>query len=279
MHTPVFLDRVLSHIHTPQDRRYIDCTLGEGGHTRAIAGKGLMVLAMDADPQQVRSFRESCTTSECERIVTVHANYRDLENVARSEGYIGCDGVLLDLGLSMRQLTQERGFSYKRPHQPLDMVLDTVAQQGGTTRAADVVNLYNKEQLIRVFEQYGERTDATKIAQSLVRYRTKKNIDLVSDFLEAIGEVVSESDLPVIFQALRVEVNNEYESLRMGIAGAHAVLRTGGVLQVITFHSGEDRIVKLSARKLGFTPVERYIGREQSSLPWERSAVLRVYKK
>ena len=280
MHTPVFLEKVLLHVHIPQDRKYIDCTLGEGGHTRALARMGLQVLAIDADKSQIDSFQHS-ELSEVDRskITLVEGNYAQIQALATMHGFTQCDGILFDLGLSMRQLKEGEGFSYKHLHQPLDMVIDTVAKQGGATRAADVIASYSYEELKAVFERYGERINAEKIARALAEERGKKRIHTVGDFVQVVGKVTSQHDLSAIFQALRIEVNDEFEKIKDGLQGALKVVRPGGTIQIITFHSGEDRIVKLWARKEHLREIAKYVGRAISQDKFERSAVLRVYEK
>jgi len=277
MHTPVFLEKVLSHVHTPQDTRYIDCTLGEGGHTRALAAKGLKVLAIDADLSQVRALELSA--EEQSKITVVQGNYADLALIARTHGFSHCDGVLFDLGLSMRQLREGEGFSYKYLHQPLDMIIDTVAKQRGATRAADVVASYTYDELKEVFERYGERIHSGRIASAIVQARSEMAIQTVGDFMRAIGKVASQHDLPAVFQAIRIEVNQEFEKIVQGLKGALEIVRIGGTIQIITFHSGEDRIVKLWAKKLGLRVVAKYVGKAMSKDTFERSAILRVYER
>lgn len=280
MHTPVFLEKVLSHVHIPQDTRYIDATLGEGGHTLALARKGLQVLAIDADTTQIEAFRQKNRSEETgSRITVVEGNYAQVASIARTNGFDQCDGVLFDLGLSMRQLTEGEGFSYKHLHQPLDMIIDTIAKQGGATRAADVVASYSYEELKTMFEKFGERIHADRIAGAIVGSRSKKRIETVGDLVQIVGKVASQQDMPAIFQAIRIEVNREFEKLSQGLHGAWEVVRPGGTIQVITFHSGEDRLVKLWARKLALREVEKYVGRAVSQDRFERSAVLRVYER
>ncbi len=280
MHTPVFLEKVLSHVHIPQDTRYIDATLGEGGHTLALARKGLQVLAIDADTTQIEAFRQKNRSEETgSRITVVEGNYAQVASIARTNGFDQCDGVLFDLGLSMRQLTEGEGFSYKHLHQPLDMIIDTIAKQGGATRAADVVASYSYEELKTMFEKFGERIHADRIAGAIVGSRSKKRIETVGDLVQIVGKVASQQDMPAIFQAIRIEVNREFEKLSQGLHGAWEVVRPGGTIQVITFHSGEDRLVKLWARKLALREVAKYVGRAVSQDRFERSAVLRVYER
>lgn len=280
MHTPVFLEKVLSHVHIPQDTRYIDATLGEGGHTLALARKGLHLLAIDADTTQIEAFRQKNRSEETgSRISVVEGNYAQVASIARTNEFDQCDGVLFDLGLSMRQLTEGEGFSYKHLHQPLDMIIDTIAKQGGATRAADVVASYSYKELKTLFEKFGERIHADRIAGAIVGSRSKKRIETVDDLVQIVGKVASQHDMPAIFQAIRIEVNREFEKLSQGLQGAWEVVRPGGTIQIITFHSGEDRLVKLWARKLALREVAKYVGRAVSQDRFERSAVLRVYER
>lgn len=280
MHTPVFLDFVMRHVHKQTDTRYIDCTLGEGGHTRALAQAGLSVLALDADQEQIDAFKaQNIPSEEMSHIVAVQANFAFVADKAKEYGFIGADGVLFDLGLSMNQIHRNRGFSYKHLHQPLDMVLDTIAKQRGTARAADVVALYTYEELVALFEQYAERVNAGAIARSIVNYRMTHPIQTVGDLISAIGSSVGAHEIPAIFQSIRMDVNEEIGCLKSGLDGALEVVRPGGTIQIISFHSVEDRVVKLWARRAGLREIAKYVGRELSDNDFEKSAVLRVYER
>lgn len=279
MHTPVLLQQVLSHIHKERDTRYIDCTLGEGGHTRALARMGLRVLALDADAEQIRAFEQvPILIEERNRITLVQSNFAFVDEVAEKHGFKGADGILFDLGLSMSQINSERGFSYKHLHQPLDMVIDTRAKQRGTARAADVVACYDKEELVNMFETLSERLHAGALAEAIIARRVHAPIKTVGDLVSALQGIVENSGLSAVFQALRMEVNEELEGLKMGLEGAFNTVKTGGTIQTITFHSVEDRTVKLWARKRGLIEIAKYVGRELSRESYEQSAVLRVYK-
>ena len=279
MHTPVLLKQVLSHIHNPPDTRYIDCTLGEGGHTLAIAQRGIRVLAIDADQRQIDTFTKShLSRSDALHITVAQGNYADVASIASHYRWIPSDGILFDFGLSMSQLKWEGGFSYKQLHQPLDMIIDTVAKQRGATRAADVVGLYTEKELLKIFEHYGERIRAHEIAHAIGRARREQKIETVGDLVRVVGQATSQHDIPAVFQAIRMQVNNERENITQGLLGALKVVRSGGTIQVITFHSVEDRIVKLWARKHHLKKIAKYVGREVSREPFEQSAVLRVYK-
>ncbi len=279
MHTPVLLEQVLSHVHIPPDKKYIDCTLGEGGHTLALARRGLAVLAVDADQTQIDAFVESHSSEIAKYDIRLaQGNYANIAAIARKNQYLQSDGILFDFGLSMAQLTHGEGFSYKHLHQPLDMIIDTVAKQRGATRAADVVGLYTEDELTQIFERYGERTRAGKIAHAIVEKRRVSKIETVGDLVRVIERASSHVDVPAIFQAIRIEVNNERENIIRGLQGALEIVKSGGTIQIITFHSNEDRIVKLWARRNELKKIAKYVGRELSRESYEQSAVLRVYE-
>lgn len=280
MHIPVFHSWVLEHFGTLEDEQIIDGTLGEGGHTRLLLKAGARVLALDADSEQIKrlavSDPELCANTRC---TIVNANFADIAQVALAHDYVSVHGVVLDLGLSMNQLRSSGGFSYKELHQPLHMVYTTVRAKMGAAGAADVVTYASKEELIDIFEKFGELGSASKIATAIVAYRAKHAIVTVEDFLKAIAGAAGEREYARIFQALRIAVNDEYESLKAGIAGASSVLKSGGILQVISFHSLEDRWVKTEARKCGLIPVDKISGKHESNYTFERSATVRAFKK
>jgi len=279
MHTPVLCEFVIKHFENIEGKKIIDCTLGEGGHTFEIAMRGAKVLAIDADNSQVERFVKNNAKNIADfKIKTVNSNYADVKIVAEKEGFIGCDGILFDLGLSMYQINFGEGFSYKAGHQPLHMVIDTMCKQAGTAGAADVLAYKSESELKEIFEKYGEIMRADVVANKIVNSRKNKRIEKVSDLTDAL-KGFSESEMSKVFQALRIFVNDETSKITNGLNGAWEILRNGGVMQIITFHSGEDRVVKLWAREKGIKEVAKVIGRQVSDKSFERSAVLRVFKK
>lgn len=280
MHTPVFLDKVLAHVDSNRDTRYIDCTLGQGGHTIALAKMGLHVLAIDADHEQVELFRRQRISEKVRRRITiVEGNFRDVAQIAHTHHFENCDGILFDLGLSMIQLEREEGFSYRHQHQPLNMIIETVAKQGGATRAADVVAQYDSAELTAVFEKWGEVPDASRLAHSIVTKRTKDPILTVGDLAHVVQETLGERHIPKVFQALRIEVNSELSNIQRGLEGACEVLKPNGIIQIISFHSVEDRVIKMWAKHKGLTPIAKYVGSREKRASFERSAVLRILQK
>lgn len=280
MHTPVFLDKVLAHIDIHRDTRYIDCTLGQGGHTMALIQQGIHVLAIDADQRQIDEFKHNSLNGEyASRVTLVQGNYRDIVPIAQTHGFTDCAGVLFDLGLSMNQYERADGFSYKHQHQPLEMIIDTVAKQEGAARAADVVARYEVSELVRVFERWGEISRAEPLAQAIVRTRRDRSIRTVGDLVALVAETIGRHQIPKVFQALRIEVNSEISNIEKGLAGAWEVVRPGGLIQIISFHSIEDRIVKQWAQKFPVQTIAKYVGAKGQRASFERSAVLRVVQK
>lgn len=268
-HTPVLVHEVLEGLQVRKGGRYIDATFGMGGHSDAIRQKGGIVLGIDVDPDTQ----------------AVHGNFRDIESIARQNGFEGVDGVLFDLGVSSHQLdTPERGFSYRFSNAPLDMRMD---KTNGRT-AADILNSYSEEHLYEIIARYGEEQLAGTIADALVRARHMKPIVTTGDFVDVIsGLIRDKNQLPAtlsrVFQALRIVVNDELTALRMGLQGADALLQPEGRLAVISFHSLEDRIVKQCMHKASFQVITKHpmiaSVDELAANPRARSAKLRIAEK
>ncbi len=258
-HIPVLLDEVLNGLQVRPGGSYIDGTVGAGGHSAAImeqTGAGGRLLGLDVDPVALNIASERLSTFiESGQVRLVQSNFERLDEVAQSEGFEEVDGVLLDLGVSSMQLdTAERGFSF-RAEGPLDMRLDP----RNPTTAADLVNTLPEEELANLIYKYGEEPASRRIARRIVEARSKEAITTTAQ-LESIvyralgGKVAGRSRNPIhpatkTFQALRIAVNRELEVLEKGLEAAVGVLKPGGRLAVISFHSLEDRIVKLFIRQ------------------------------
>lgn len=246
-HRPVLLHEALSFLAVQPGKRYIDATLGTGGHTEAMLQAGAGVLALDADPEAVTVARERLR-GHAERLALVQANFNDLAEVARSNGYALVEGVLFDLGLSSLQLDQERrGFSFQHD-EPLDMRRDPSSQD---LRAADIVNTYSEDELARLLFEYGEEPFSRRIARRIVLARP---LETTGQLVEAVLTAVPERRGRVhpatrVFQALRIAVNRELELLEPGLWQALDLLAPGGRLVVIAYQSLEDRIVKEFLRR------------------------------
>ncbi len=246
-HEPVLLAEVLAELAPREAGRYLDGTVGGGGHAAAILERSApagRLLGLDVDPQALAAARRRLAPF-ADRCVLVRANFALCDDVAREHGFAPVDGVLLDLGLSSLQLADlERGFSF-RSSGPLDMRADPDLR----VTAADLVNGWSERDLRRAFAEYGEEPEAGRIAAAIARRRARQPFDTAADlaaFVAGVKERRRGKTEPAtkVFQALRIAVNHELDSLAAGLAAALRVLRPGGRLAVISFHSLEDRTVK-----------------------------------
>ena len=257
-HIPVLVAETLAGLQVRPGGVYIDGTVGAGGHSAAILSRaeGGRLLGLDVDPTALNLAGERLRPYiESGQVKLVQSNFERLDEVALAEGFGEADGILLDLGVSSMQLdTPERGFSF-RAEGPLDMRLDP----NGPMTAADLVNSLPEGELADIIYKYGEEPASRRIARRVVEARGRAPITTTSE-LESIvygalgGRVVGRSRNPIhpatkTFQALRIATNRELEALEKGLAAAVRVLKPGGRLAVISFHSLEDRIVKLFIRQ------------------------------
>lgn len=240
-HTPVLLQPCIDALRIKEGGNWVDVTFGGGGHSRAILsalnGTGhLYSFDQDSDAFNNRPADTNFTF--------VYSNFRFLKNWMRYYGVEQLDGLLADLGVSGHHFDDAaRGFTF-REDGPLDMRMNGKA----TVSAADIVNNYPGEDLARLFRLYGELNNARRIADTILRARAAAPITTISRFLETIAPTVNKAtqkkDLAKIFQALRIEVNHEMEALEAMLSQATELLRPGGRLVVLTYHSLEDRMVK-----------------------------------
>ena len=295
-HVSVLLKESVDGLNIQPDGCYVDVTFGGGGHSREILGrlgkKGhLYGFDQDADAEK--------NIVDDDRFTFVRSNFRYVKNWMRYYEVDGLDGLLADLGVSSHHFDDEsRGFSF-RYDAPLDMRMN---KRAGMT-AADVVNNYTEEQLADVFYLYGELKNARKLAAMLAKARQQKPIDTTARLLEVTEGLFArereKKDVTKMFQALRIEVNHEMEALRDMLLGACELLKPGGRLSVITYHSLEDRIVKnvMRAGNAEGKVEQDFFGRVQSPLhiinnkvivpsgeelernPRSRSAKLRIAEK
>ncbi len=228
---------------------YVDGTVGGGGHARLIleaSSPDGRLIGLDRDPAALKKTSD-VLASYGDRVVLRHSNFSDAREVLASLGVEAVDGILFDLGVSSHQLDAvERGFSF-RGEAPLDMRMDTT---GGMT-AADVVNTAGVEELTRIFREFGEERWAGRIARRIETVRAVAPLETTRQLAELVRDAVPGGHKPSrihpatrVFQALRIHVNGELDHVTMGIARAIDLLRPGGRLAVISFHSLEDRIVK-----------------------------------
>lgn len=240
-HNPVLLSQSVDALVFNPDGIYADATFGGGGHSREIlrrlSPKGRLI-AFDRDADAASNAPED------KRFKLIHNNFRFIHNYALIEAPEGLDGVLADLGVSSHQFdTAQRGFSF-RFDGPLDMRMNV---QGAKT-AAGIVNSYTQEELERIFKIYGEVDNARKLAELIVTARSRAQIlstgDLDNAIAGALPSFAEHKYLAKVYQALRIEVNDEMRSLEKFLPGAAKSLKKGGRLAVITYHSLEDRMVK-----------------------------------
>jgi 16S rRNA (cytosine1402-N4)-methyltransferase len=240
-HVPVMLQECLEGLAIKPDGIYVDVTFGGGGHSKAILkqlgpeGK-LFAFDQDADAQQ--------NIPADERFTFIDQNFRYLKNNCRLHGAIPADGILADLGVSSHQFDQaERGFSIR-----FDSDLDMRMDRNASLTAKEVINTYPEESLHRIFGIYGEIKNAKSLAKTLVTVRLNQPIETVEEFKKAIGKLIPKGKenkyLAQVFQALRIEVNQELEALQEFLEQSVAVLKPGGRLVVMSYHSLEDRLVK-----------------------------------
>jgi len=299
-HTPVLLKEVIDNLRVEKGKKYIDATIGGGGHTKQILKLGGMVLGMDVDQDSIDYLTEKIKNQKSkikdwERLTLVKENFRDIDKIAFEQGfghvkrgYGKVAGVLFDLGVSSHQLeTSERGFSFQKTG-PLDMRMDKSLQ----VRALDLIKILTKGELYEIFHKLGEESSAFALSKHIVRARSIKPIETTDDLRKIMEEVRPQrfsriNALAKVFQALRIVVNDELNALKEALPKALEVLGNQGRLLVISFHSLEDRIVKhnfidFEKRSLGKIITKKPIRpstEEISKNKRSRSAKLRVFER
>lgn len=239
-HTPVLLQEVIEGLQIKPDGIYVDCTFGGGGHSRAILqhlkDKGAL-FAFDQDEDARKNLPED------KRVIFVPQNFRHLQRFLRLHKITQVDGILADLGVSSHQFdAAERGFSIR-----FDATLDMRMDQRQTNTALQVIKTFTELQMHKMLEQYGEVTNAKTLAKTIVTQRALMPIKTISEFKQAVQAVVKgnpQKYFAQVFQALRIQVNDELGALKELLQQTPALLKPGGRIAIITFHSLEDRIVK-----------------------------------
>mgnify|MGYP004474499177 FL=1 len=296
-HIPVLLNETVDGLNIKPGGIYVDVTFGGGGHSREI-------LRRLSDDAHLYSFDQDADAEQNipdgdKRFTFVRSNFRYLKNWMRYYDVEHVDGILADLGVSSHHFDdEERGFSFR-----FDAPLDMRMNERAGANAADVVNKYDEERLANVFYLYGEMKNSRRLASTIVKARSTKAICTINDLLEVVKPLMprerEKKDLARVFQALRIEVNHEMEALQEMLEAALQVLRPGGRLSVLTYHSLEDRMVKnfIRAGRIDGKVQQDFYGRrltpwrainnkvilpsaqEQAENPRSRSAKLRIAEK
>ncbi len=258
-HYSVMLNECIDMLEIKPDGIYIDGTLGRGGHSKEILkrlDKGLLYV-FDLDETAIREAKERL--KDYQNVVYIHDNFANMKNYVNPNSV---DGILLDLGVSSPQFDDEtRGFSYR-----FDSRLDMRMNQEARVSAYEVVNNYSYEELLRVIRDYGEEPFASKIASNIVKKREIKSVETTFELVDIIkssmsAKYLSKKGHPAkqTFQALRIEVNHELDSLKEFLYGFDEILKKDGIVAIITFHSLEDKLVKARFNELSKIKVDKRI--------------------
>ena len=294
-HRPVLADEAVDHLVTRRDGIYVDATVGGGGHSARILSRlapAGRLVAIDRDAEALQEARVRLSGGPI-RVDIIRGDFGRLGELAQAAGIVSVSGVLIDPGVSSHQLdTAERGFSY-RDEGPLDLRMD----REGEVTAEFVVNTYAVDRLTRILFEFGEERQAARMARAIAAVRVKRPLATTADLARVIATVANprylNRTLSRVFQAIRIEVNDELNQLRRGLEAAVALLEPGGRLVVIAYHSLEDRIVKQMFRDLSGRPVPNVAAplrlitkkpitpsaREVDDNPRARSAKMRVAEK
>lgn len=276
-HQPVLLKEALKYLNVRRGKKYIDATVGGGGHAAEIVSAGGVVLGIDVDPEAL----------EVNELKVTKGNFKNIEKIAKENDFYPVAGILYDLGLSSFQLERSgKGFSFQKD-EPLDMRADPNLQ----VTAADLINGLSEKELTELFEKYGEETRARAVAGAIIRSRWDRSIRTSAELVDIVEQVIREPrkthPATRVFQALRIAVNDELNNLQSSLPPAFGLLEPKGRLVVISFHSLEDRIVKNFFREvvkesLGITVTHKCVtpsAEEVERNPRARSAKLRAIEK
>jgi len=255
-HIPVLLPEVMHYMAPENGKVLVDGTLGGGGHTEAMLKTGATVIGIDQDDQALTYARERLA-AYADRFTALKGNFATMPQLLEEAGHQQVDGILVDIGVSSWQLDEaDRGFSFAKDG-PLDMRMN---RSTGET-AADLVNNASEQELKTIFFEYGEERASNKIVRRLIERREQKPFVTTLDLANFIASIVPRGGkshpATRVFQALRIAVNNELGALKELLEKSAAMLRPGGRLAVITFHSLEDRIVKQFFKKASETHIDR----------------------
>jgi len=247
-HNPVLLQESIDALNITSEGTYVDATFGGGGHSMKILERlnaNGHLFGFDQDEDVLANLPEN------DNFTFVHHNFRYLKRFLKFHGVKQVDSILADLGVSSHQLNQaDRGFSYR-----FDAELDMRMNQQGDVKAHDILNTYSKEELQQIFSAYGEVRNAKTLAQTIVEERKQKRLKTIGQFLQMLEPIIRGNKpkyLAQVFQAIRIEVNDEVGALKDFLTDSLEVLKPGGRLVVISYHSLEDRLVKNLMRSGSF---------------------------
>lgn len=244
MHKSVLLDETIESLNIKEDGTYIDCTLGYGGHSEAILKriKRGWLFAFDKDIDAI-NYSDNRLTKIGNNFELIHSSFSNIKSEMHQRNIDKVDGIIFDLGVSSPQIDLDsRGFSYMK-----DSVLDMRMNQNQVLDAKYIVNNYEYKELLNIFYSYGEERYSKNIVKKILDYRSKKEIETTKELVDIIISSVPKNQMDSvkrIFQAIRIEVNNELKEIETAIEDAINMLKPNGILSVITFHSLEDKIVK-----------------------------------
>lgn len=283
-HQPVLLKEALEALRVGKDKTFLDATLGAGGHAREIIKAGGKLLAIDADPEMLAAAEDNLGEGN---FVLKEGNFKDLARIASEAGFKKFDGILFDLGISMIHYKGvTRGFSFAQKQAPLDMRLNPETQ---SVTAADLLMGLREDQLTDLFLSITGKVKAKSLANKIVKVRERKPIRTVADLLAFVGEKKTRRTHPAteVFLALRIAVNSELENLKEALPKAFSLLKKGGRLVVISFHSEEDALVKNFFKNLAQKGEVKIVTKkpilpsaaETEENPSARSAKLRILEK
>ena len=246
-HAPVMVDEVLALFAGAE--QVLDCTLGGGGHSEALLASGSSVVALDRDEVAISEARKRLAPYEASgRFLAIRGNFGEIDRIEGLEGRL-FDAILADLGVSSHQIdADDRGFSF-RPGALLDMRMD----RRSTTTAAELLNTLDETELSQIFRDYGDEPRASRLAREIVRRRDRRPMHVSDDLVDAIrgafGARMGPGDFARLFQAVRIAVNDELRTLERALPLLRDKLKPRGKLAFISYHSGEDRLVKHTMRE------------------------------
>lgn len=276
MHHSVLLQPAIDSLAVKPDGLYIDGTFGEGGHSFEILKRGGRVLGIDWDDSQIKDSAVAKAMADKQNLTLVVGNFADIEKIAKENNFFPVDGIFVDLGLSMKQISQSgRGFSYKNSHEVLDMRISL----DNDLTAEKIINHYSQSELYEIFAKNSEEINSQAIADYIVHTRSIKPIKTVGDLNQLLERIVGKDDKQVkarIYQGLRIAVNHEFDNLKSFLKQAIGLLKKDGRLVVISFHSVEDRIVKNFIRENDLLQINKKAIRSLEKKKYERAAKLRI---